>query len=165
MENILPDDDGKKENDVLWDFMSQAGIANIDTYTEEEPFGMTNGRAIAKYLSRFRWYYPAGAEEKAAAAGENSTSSDKPTEATGLLPKSANAPQPPKASLDMAWHYFEHMVLPRRFCSEDGRRIKNAVDSVKAPAGEASRPTKLYNPVHTNMHELSDFGIGIGLYL
>lgn len=161
MEHILPDDETKKENDALWEYMSQAGI-NIDTYTEEEPFGMTNGRAIAKYLSKFRWYYPAGADKKEA---DDSTSSEEPTESTRLLPESAKVPQPPKASLDMAWHYFEHMVLPRRFCTEDGRTIKSAVYSVKAPPGEASRPTKLYNPVHTNMHELSDFGIGIGLYL
>ena len=153
MEFVVPEDSGKKDNDAVWKVLSDLGVAEIDTYTDEEPFGMTNGRAIARWLSKYRWYNPGDGSDEApnnAAANED----------TGLLKKD----QPPKASLDVAWYYFEHFVLPRRFCKEDGGRITSSVDCVKAPAGEASRPTRLYSPLHTSMHELSDFGIGIGLY-
>jgi len=154
MEFVVPEDSGKKDNDAVWKVLSDLGVADVDTYTPDEPFGMTNARAIAKWLSKYRWYYPAGGSDTGTT---NGTAAD---ESTGLLKKK----QPPKASLDEAWYYFEHFVLPRRFCKEDGGRITSSVDCVKAPAGEVERPTRLYSPLHTSMHELSDFGIGIGLY-
>ena len=156
MEFVVPEDSGKKDNDAVWKVLSDLGVADVDTYTSEEPFGMTNGRAIARWLSKYRWYYPAGGSDSGSATSGTATAD----ESTGLLKKK----QPPKANLDVAWHYFEHFVLPRRFCKEDGGRITSSVDCVKAPAGEAGRPTRLYSPLHTTMHELSDFGIGIGLY-
>lgn len=140
----------------VWESVIGSTGINVDSYTEVEPFGMTKGRAIAKSLSKFSWYAPR-------TNAEGTEGGSQPTETSDLLPR-AIGKTVNQANLDAAWHYFEHMVLPRRFCTENGEKVESAVDCVKAPPGEAGRPTTLYDPFTTTIHELSDFGIGIGLY-
>ena len=96
MEFVVPEDSGKKDNDAVWKLLSDLGVADVDTYTPDEPFGMTNGRAIARWLSRYSWYNPAGGADSGGATSGTATAD----ESTGLLKKK----QSPKPSLDVAWH-------------------------------------------------------------
>ena len=120
---------------------------------DAEPFGTTLERAAAKYLSRFRWYAPY----------QNwtvkSTKKEATTEEARLLETVDETP-----SLCKAWYYFEHMVLPRRYCTKDGDKLRAVQGGVIANSGETGTPTKLYDPCSVTTDELSDFGIGIGLY-
>ena len=65
-------------------------------YTDDEKSGtITMGRVVARYLSRFSWYYPDNTDTK----GDNI---DTP--------------------LDKAWAFFEHQGLPRCFVDEKNSR-------------------------------------------
>ena len=113
---------------------------------------MTNGRRIARFLAPYGWYNPQVKEDDGIENME-------------------------KPSLDAAWEYFEHIVLPRCFAGkdigngigeEDGlNEVKKQVEGknlVRAEQGENRWPTKLYPILGTNDEDMSDFGIGVGLY-
>ena len=108
--------------------------ANGSLYNDDDPSRMTNGRKLARFFTRNK--------EK----------------------------QSP--SIDAAWEYFEHIVLPRCFVKNDapegleGDKVSNVAGKnlVRAEPGEFQRPTKLYPVFGTNDEDMSDFGIGIGLY-
>mmetsp|Transcript_3284 Transcript_3284/g.4907 ORF Transcript_3284/g.4907 Transcript_3284/m.4907 type:complete len:957 (+) Transcript_3284:29-2899(+) len=116
-----------------------------DTYYNDDLNEMTWGRRLARYLStKYAWYSP------------------------------SNEGGP---KLDAAWAYFEHFALPRhhlegtaqyesgssRWDSFNERRNKKDL-LVKADYGESSVKTQMYHPLNTPEKELSDFGLGIGLY-
>mmetsp|Transcript_37390 Transcript_37390/g.112020 ORF Transcript_37390/g.112020 Transcript_37390/m.112020 type:complete len:983 (-) Transcript_37390:2665-5613(-) len=111
------------------------------------PRGMTSGRLTARFLSRFRWYYP---------------------RRTG--PRRADEP-----SLDAAWAHYEHWTLARYYL--DGPESKSEFDPkhskgaeparwhrLMAPRGEADRPTALYPIWKTPVKELSEFGVSVRMY-
>lgn len=116
-----------------------------DTDYDDSLKDMTWGRRLARYLStNYAWYNP-------------------------------NDEGGPK--LDAAWAYFEHFTLPRHHVRgtavfEAGsqrwgsfRERRNKKDLLeKADYGERSVKTKMYHPVKTPEKELSDFGMGIGIY-
>ena len=64
----------------------------------------------------------------------------------------------PDVSLAKGWAYFEHFTLPRRFATKSGGH------HVRAPPGE-TRETKLYSAFLTPQSSLSDWGIGVGMYV
>ena len=124
-----------------------------DLTSEHEKFGITNGRNIARFLSRYSWYNPV----------DNSSSySQSSSETKTLLEKDSDEKK--RMSLDSGWAYFEHITLPRRLVKDDGTEVLSATENIKVESG-TSQKTKLYDPLDTYIYELSDFGIGVGLYL
>ena len=113
---------------------------------------MTYGRRIALKLRNFSFYQP-----------------KRPWDSNGL-------------SLQCAWAYFEHSVLPRYILKDRKSRtsvdlddddwiensnqnkasMKGGLD--KAEPGEMELPTKLYSPIFTTLSDMGDFGLGVGLY-
>jgi len=72
-------------------------------------------------------------------------------------------------SLQMAWAYFEYVLLPRYVVNEEDetsipkdRKLRrfHVVDN----PGKKHDKTKLYSPLFTPMSQMEDFGIDIGLY-
>ena len=69
---------------------------------------MTWGRRVARYLSKFEWYFPSS--------------------------RNFNHPEPP--SIDKAWEYFEHVTLARRFQETeegDDENRKAEIGELEAP--------------------------------
>jgi hypothetical protein len=104
---------------------------------------MTIGRRVARFLSRYNWYNP-----------HLSTHAD--TDASD-----ATTIKLPPPSLDAAWEYFEYINLPRYLVDGDDTKGKNLV---RAEPGEREKQTRLYPFCGTNDEDMSDFGIGVGLY-
>jgi len=71
-----------------------------------------------------------------------------------------NSDDPKQPSIDKAWDYFEHVVLPRYFV----HRHQGNDKFQKAEPGESVEDTKLYPVWGTPEKELGDFGIGVGVY-
>jgi hypothetical protein len=117
----------------------------------DHPRQMTNGRLLARFLSRYAWYHPP--------RRGNPTSTGE---------------EQPEASLDRAWAYYEHYTLARIFAVSTD--VNNAAgetttgqrdirhEFVRAPAGEADRPTVLYPLLRTPTQELGDWGFSVRLY-
>ena len=64
-------------------------------------------------------------------------------------------------SLDKAWEYFEHFVLPRCLVpspEDEGKGYD------RADIGEYKKPTMLYPIWSTPLRDMGDFGVGVGLY-
>eukprot|EP00957_Ditylum_brightwellii_P211724 15366512-Ditylum_brightwellii.AAC.1 len=139
----------------------------------DKPHEMTKGRRVARFLSRFSWYNPQyeALEEQ---------------EQRGVIDGESIIP-----SLDDAWEYYEHFILPRfltgggdgedDFEEEGGSEkesdqssfvknprehsIVNTNDCMEMAAkGEDARPTKLYPVWSTPGSQLADFGVGVGIY-
>jgi len=139
----------------------------------DKPNEMTKGRRVARFLSRFSWYNPQyeALEEQ---------------EQRGVIDGESIIP-----SLDDAWEYYEHFILPRfltgggdgedDFEEEGGSEkesdqssfvknprehsIVNTNDCMEMAAkGEDARPTKLYPVWSTPGSQLADFGVGVGIY-
>ena len=128
-----------------------------ELYNEHEKFGITNGRKIARFLSRFKWYNPID-------NSNNNCSTTLSSETNALLAKSSSSKEQ-RISLDSGWAYFEHNTLPRRLVKDDGTEVLHATENIKVESGVTFQKSKLYNLFDTYIYELSDFGIGIGLYL
>ena len=108
---------------------------------------ITNGRKIARVLSKSGCYFPHGRETQS-----NDTNA----------PDDDSAPVGMKKgpSLETAWEYFEHIILPRYYDGEvDGEKVKQ-----RAEPGEHEKPTKLYPICGTSDADMSGFGIGVGMY-
>ena len=152
---------GSSKMDLLMPWWGKEFDAH-DFLVMDERFGMTNGRKIARFLSRFRWYAPGGGRvrEEKGGGGEFDGS-----ESESLLGKKNRPTKKPPPSVDSAWAYFEHITLPRRIAKETGDEIAEAVMSIKAEPGDSSTFTKLYNPFRIEHAALADFGIGMGGYL
>ncbi|CAB9508020.1 protease [Seminavis robusta] len=108
---------------------------------DDDPSEMTFSRRAARYLSRFRWYYPRVAERR----GE--------------------------ASLDAAWHHYEHVTLPRcyqkvpKHTQHDGNDDDEAsFHFVRASTSERERPTTLYPVFSSPLKELTNFGVSTRMY-
>ena len=117
-------------------FFESAGNRKIYNDSPEE---ITYSRRIARYLSKYNWYFPAKAYNRVQAE----STEDGPEEAV----------------LDVAWEYFEHIGLPRCF-----KEMGNAKTFDRAEPGEFEEPTMLYPLWKTPIIDMGDFGIGIGLY-
>lgn len=148
--------DKHKMNASSRSMMWYGEVFDADDFDEmDKRFGMTNGRKIARFLSRFSCYDPNQGGKT------NVVDDSKLPEEDDALIGSKDEERP---SLDAAWAYFEHITLPRRFVTVEGEHIERAVDNIKALPGESSRPTKLYSPFWTKASELGDFGMAIGVY-
>ncbi len=153
---------GKEEGQevIISDTMETANSCYYD-----DPSDMTYGRRVAMFLSKFGWYYPHGRVDD----GKGGEKSENAVEVIGGERKR------PKPSLAIAWEYFEHIVLPRCYVTTeqdggdggdgngDGKKKKKPV-LVRAEPGELEKPTKLYSVLGTTNEDMSDFGIGVGLY-
>ena len=135
----------------------------------DTPSQMTYGRRLARFLSRYNWYYPEIHDESEQVPFENGDSSGVEEEVDLKIQNQITRP-----SLDSAWEYFEHIILPRCYVdspedeNEDGdeaeEKQSGARNLIRAEPGEFEKPTKLYPIFGTNDEDMSDFGIGIGLY-
>ncbi len=116
---------------------------------EGDRYNETNGHKLASFLQRFKFYFPARDQEVIEIPSSNEEDGASPT-----------VVEPP--SLEKAWHYFEHQCLPRRLAGVkdpgEGRKY------MRAPPGDTTRPTKLYPVIDTPILDMSDFGIGVGMY-
>ena len=106
------------------------------------PRDMTNGRKIARTLAGFGCYNPSGKHDENEMEVEDGAAKVKP-------------------SLDKAWEFFEHVVLPR--CVKP-RSTPFFGKFQRAEPGESEKMTMLYPIWATPMNDMADFGIGVGLY-
>eukprot|EP00548_Thalassiothrix_antarctica_P005206 CAMPEP_0194140552 /NCGR_PEP_ID=MMETSP0152-20130528/10088_1 /TAXON_ID=1049557 /ORGANISM="Thalassiothrix antarctica, Strain L6-D1" /LENGTH=957 /DNA_ID=CAMNT_0038838841 /DNA_START=36 /DNA_END=2912 /DNA_ORIENTATION=+ len=140
----LPNDPNAAEasNEFVNEF-SLSTEENLDEYYKDEVKEMTRGRRIARHMSkRYACYDPSRKKEH--------------------------------LKLDEAWAHFEHSALPRYISNDNNDGIvarvsllarKNNKDKlVKAEEGEREVKTKLYSVCSTPERELSDFGLGVGIY-
>ena len=133
----------------------------------DDPSRMTFGRRFARLFSGSGCYNPSGNKTSEGDDEENDS---------GVTPP----------SLDKAWEYFEHIVLPRCFVENhhastkivpqdngdfDDNEYNDEDDStllkknlIRAEPGEFEKETKLYPIFGTNDEDMGDFGIGVALY-
>ena len=123
----------------------------------DKPFEMTNGRKLARSKICFKKPQAANAD------GDDGDGDDDYEEAEDVvdLPVKTTTKVPP--SLDSAWEYFEHIILPRCYVDPDDKNWKSK-RLERAEPGEVERSTRLYPVFKTSDEDMSDFGIGIGLY-
>ena len=100
----------------------------------DTPSAMTSGRLVARFLSRFSWYYPTNETDHSARG----------------------------VSLDRAWAYYEHVTLGRIYA--DDEQPHNQQRYIRAPPGESTKPTKLYPLIQTPTEALKAFGVSVRLY-
>ena len=148
----------------------------------------TLGRRVATFLARFHWYYPIKDHEEAyqrAVSLRQKSPYQSAFSVEGEQTFGNSSGRPP--SLDSAWAFFEHVVLPRYVESvQDGEDGSSNIDRRKtlrktasraalvnylerdtyyrAEPGEYKRRTRLYPVWSTPEEQLADFGVGIGLY-
>ena len=119
-------------------------------YSDDDlPELWTFSRRMAHQLSKFSWYLPPRKNE-----GQNTSTSTTTTTNT-----STNS----NKMLHDAWGFFEHVTLPRHFINTNTNPNQKQ-NLEKAQPGEVKFPTKLYSVWKTHEDDLSDFGIGVGLY-
>ena len=107
---------------------------------EDDETQMTLGRLIARKLSKTTtWYNP-------------SKNLNPVAKMKAGMPLDGSDTVPPP-SLDEAWEFYEHQMLPRRFIDGDEKR---------AEPGESKEPTKLYDIFETSLDDMGAFGIGVG---
>ena len=138
-----------------------------EDFTEaEKPFSlynderadMTRGRRLARFLSRFGSYNPHIREEPLDDGSKEQMSNN-----GDIVPQDIGKNKGTKPSLDTAWEYFEHIVLPRYYVEGPFHKQKGE-EKHRAEPGEHQRPTKLYPIFGTSDEDMSDFGIGVALY-
>ena len=120
--------------------MSAFAVADSSTrlvYSDAKE-GITYGRRLARFLKYNGCYNPS-----------SKLKDDK--EYIGEAP-----------SLEKAWEYFEHFVLPR--CLVQTNESKTGGKYIRAEIGEHEKETMLYPFFKTPLQDLGDFGIGVGLY-
>uniref|UniRef100_A0A7S3QEB8 CSC1/OSCA1-like cytosolic domain-containing protein n=1 Tax=Chaetoceros debilis TaxID=122233 RepID=A0A7S3QEB8_9STRA len=127
--------------------LRQRSLRTIGETTYKDEFDdMTLGRKTARALSSLsctsNCYNPA--ERQKVDADEESSSSK-------------NAP-----SLDKAWEYFEHQILPRRLVKDKTDSCLGKYD--RAEVGEHIKKTKLYPVWSTPIDDMADFGVGVVLH-
>lgn len=132
---------------------------------------MTFGRRFARYLTdKYSWYFPGKAKL-----------SDYQVRQRDLSDTTEEAPP----SLDSAWSYFEHFVLPRynvktedltssQILSTSKSKLKlfttnrftrrNKRDELERSEPGSKNETRLYPVWGTSSVDLADFGMGVGLY-
>ena len=66
-------------------------------------------------------------------------------------------------SLDKAWEYFEHHVLPRCLVADD-KFHRGGGNYTRAEIGQSDKDTMLYPIWKTPIHDMADFGVGVALY-
>ena len=119
---------------------------------------MTYGRRIARYLSRYSWYYPYRKHEEkfreAAAAARQLDGDFEPvnSNADGTRSHQEHCDKPEHISfrdgdvkppsLDAAWAYFEHSVLPRHFV-----RPEDVASASAGPTSTSSSETGVRGPL------------------
>jgi len=138
---------------------------------DDDPRRMTSSRLVARYLSRYRWYY----NNPGASASDDDDDKDKCNAAAA---GSAGQQRP---CLDAAWSHYEQVTLARYYTDEkeafvrafpqggggNGRpqqqqqqqRQHNPQKQRQQP-----RPTELYPLWGTPVKELMDFGISVRMY-
>jgi len=124
-------------------------------------------RLAQKLSSKYSWYFPG----KTARRQYEQALKSNPNHGDDQQPEVI----PP--SLDNAWAYFEHFVLPRYYVDDNRKKlgavgkllsgsiVSRSVDVLRrSEPGEFGRSTKLYPVWETSEDDLGDFGIGVGLY-
>ena len=102
---------------------------------------MTLGRRLARYLSRYSWYDASSKLESVdRMVGEDDVSSVSPP------------------TLDLAWEFFEHQMLPRRLEKDDSFRAGPDVSYERVEPGEIDERSKLYPIWKTPLRDMGDFG-------
>lgn len=140
----------------------------------DHPYEMTFGRRIALSLANYTWYNPS--LNKVA----NKTREEDLDDVFPQESQTKKARDKMEAltsiSLQEAWAYFEHAILPRYvndklfhkdqgFWSRLADKYRQAQMLLEiAESGEASLNTRLYSPVFTPTKNMGDFGLGFGLY-
>ena len=117
---------------------------------------MTKGRRLARNLSRFGFYNPHIRQESLDDYSKEQNSNH-------IINEDIGKKKATKPSLDIAWEYFEHIVLPRYYVDGPLHKQKRE-EKNRAEPGEYERPTKLYPILGTSDEDMSDFGIGVALY-
>lgn len=125
-----------------------------DSCYDDAPEDMTYGRKLANTLSKYKFYYPHARKEEY----DESDNNDKDIQ----VPSSSTTARK-NPSLETAWEYFEHIILPRCYVHSSTTNIKKEV-LVRAEPGDHLKQTKLYSIFGTTEEDMSDFGIGVGLY-
>ena len=121
-----------------------------DVYNDREE-DMTYGRLVARYLTnKYSWYFPGKAK----------------LDEYELKKKDISEPQESPPSLDSAWSYFEHFVLPRYNVRTDDNsdEHRNERDELERSAPGSTKETRLYPVIKTSAADLADLGEGVGLY-
>lgn len=139
---------------------------------------MTMGRRIALALAKYSWYNPSlnkvdredqqqkDQDAAVVVSVRTSSSRDKMEALTST-------------SLQEAWAYFEHTILPRYvlldytkqqrggqgMCARTMEKYRQAHQPLEiAEPGEKFLKTRLYSPYFTPTRNMGDFGLGFGLY-
>lgn len=150
-------------------------------FLSDDVYEMTFGRRIALALGNYSWYNPSlnkvhredqqqhlpEDEDADAVISVRSVSTRDKMEALT------------RTSLQEAWAYFEHTILPRYvlldhrqqqtggqgFCSRTMEKYREAHQPLEiAEPGEKYLKTRLYSPYFTPTRNMGDFGLGFGLY-
>ena len=79
--------------------------------------------------------------------------------------ENSQSPTPPPStpSLDLAWHHFEYITLPRFFTSSNSSPPKKTKAKITNSVCRTN-PTNLYPLLSTSLMDLNDFGLGVSLY-
>jgi hypothetical protein len=144
---VLSDDNGKLD-EMMYQFEQHDDRAHI-TYSR---------RIVEKYLHHRTWYNP---QYKAPKPNVNSTSTTPSSRSQGDVEGESERSLSSAPSLKHAWAYFEHITLPRRLVHA-GTDTSKKFD--RADPGESEEETALYHPWGLPFSELSQWGIGMGLY-
>jgi len=147
---------------------------------------MTYGRRIALKLSKYSWYNPQLKTEQQQQGSYSKVVEEEDTAEKAQTRTRARARAQEKPSIAKAWAYFEHMTLPRHKYHHDHRSGSGMTTTPKdepsflrsswqkvfqgdrtlecAVSGEDNYETTLYHPITTPLHQMGDFGLGVGLY-
>ena len=139
---------------------------NSESIYSDEKQDQTLGRRIATYLSDYKWYNKSIVLEEVekVTASSPQTATEKEEEGTSgievALEDVVSVEKPP--SLNVAWEYFEHIILPRRLA--DGSSTTKVLNAKyqRAEPGDMDVKTKLYPVWDTPVDDMGDFGIGVG---
>ena len=142
----------------------------------------TYGRLIANYLSKYEWYNPSIDKNRIHPLQKYANTIQHGFYYRDEVGVDVDVVTREKPDIGKAWHYFEHVTLPRYIDmhpDEDNpslwQNLKCAIKSTyfhadekkltNAAPGESRFVTRLYSPLTTPVSQVGDFGLGIGIIL
>lgn len=145
---------------------------------------MTLGRRIALVLAKYSWYNPSLNKVYRNDQEQNHQEDEDSTAVVSVRSSSTRDRMEAltSTSLQEAWAYFEHTILPRYvllhhtayqqhqrggqgLCARTMEKYRQAHQPLEiAEPGEKYLKTRLYSPYFTPTRNMGDFGLGFGLY-